>query len=210
MRLILPLIAGLIIIACSDAERDAAADADGNSSLNAETAAAPPAGEGPATIDCQRASGQAEQAVCADRELTAIDRSLGELGGTAVDDAWSAERNACGRADDLRQCLLDLYAARIHDLAAARPKDDGTIVGPVAFRCGNEQLTATFINSDPGAVHLRLDDAAVTLPRVPSASGVRYDGRTDGAAWSFWNKGREAMLIRAGSEASCAESGEAG
>src|SRR6188768_560075 len=67
MRLLFPLVASLAIVACSDAERDAAADADGNGSMNAATAAAADTG-GPSTIDCARASGQAEQAVCADKE----------------------------------------------------------------------------------------------------------------------------------------------
>ena len=204
------LIACLTITACSDAERDAAADADGNGSMTANTAAvADP--DGPATIDCKRASGQAEQAICADKELAGIDRALASLSGEAAPDAgWVGERKACSLADDMRQCLLDAYGARIYDLTAAKPADGAVVVGPVAFRCGTEGLSATFINSNPGAVHLRAGKETVTLPRVPAASGVRYEGRPDGQPWSYWNKGREATLARAGAETVCVEQARAG
>ncbi len=165
MRLLFPLVASLAIVACSDAERDAAADADGNGSMNAATAAAADTG-GPSTIDCARASGQAEQAVCADKELIAIDRALGEMPGYAANAAWTAQRGECSRSDDLRQCLLDLYVSRIADLSSSGMKEGGIVVGPVSLRCGTEDATAIFVNTDPGAVHLRLDDKRVTLPHV--------------------------------------------
>ena len=205
MRRRFMLIACLTIAACSDAERDAAADADGNGSMTANMAAvADP--DAPATIDCKRASGQAEQAICADKELAGIDRALASLAGTgSPDPEWVGERKACSLADDMRQCLLEAYGARIHDLASAKPVDGGMVVGPVAFGCGADELSATFINSDPGAVHLRTGTVAVTLPRVTAASGVKYEGRPEGQPWSFWNKGREATLVRAGAETACAE-----
>ena len=207
MRLLFPILASLAIAGCSDPEAEHAADADGNGSMNATTAA--PAGTGgPKTIDCDRARGQAEQAVCADKELTAIDRGMGEMPGYAADAAWDAKRAECSRSDDLRHCLLEAYGARIHDLASAKPADGGMVVGPVAFRCGADDVAATFINSDPGAVHLRAGTETVTLPRVAAASGVKYEGRPDGQPWSFWNKGREATLARGGSdEISCKELG---
>jgi len=206
MRLLFPLVASLAIVACSDAERDAAADADGNGSMNAATAAAADTG-GPSTIDCARASGQAEQAVCADKELIAIDRALGEMPGYAANAAWTAQRGECSRSDDLRQCLLDLYVSRIADLSSSGMKEGGIVVGPVSLRCGAEDATAIFVNTDPGAVHLRLDDKRVTLPHVATASGAKYEGRPDGQAWSFWSKGNESLLVRAGAETQCQELG---
>ena len=205
MRLLLSLIAFLAIAACSDAERDAAADADGNGSISAETAGG--AADRPATIDCARASGQAEQAVCADKELIAIDRAMGAMTGYAADAAWTAKRGECSRSDDLRQCLLDLYGSRIAALAAGRTKEGGILVGPVSLRCGTEDVKALFVNSDPGAVHLELGERQVTLPHVAAASGAKYEGSPDGELWSFWSKGNESVLIRAGAETKCQEHG---
>jgi len=206
MRLLFPLSACLAIVACSDTERDAAADADGNGSMSAETAggAAP---DGPETIDCARASGQAEQAICADKELVAIDRAMGEMPGYAADAAWTAKRGECSRSDDLRQCLLDLYVSRIAELASSGMKEGGIVVGPVSLHCGTEEVTALFVNSDPGAVHLRLANRQVTLAHVPAASGGKYEGRPDGEPWSFWSKGEESLLVRSGSETTCQDLG---
>lgn len=209
MRLLFPLVACLAIAACSDTERDAAADADGNGSMSAETAGGA-ASDGPETIDCARASGQAEQAVCADKELVSIDRALGEMPGYTADVMWIAKRGECSRSDDLRQCLLDLYVSRIAELASSGTKEGGIVVGPVSLRCGTEEATALFVNSDPGAVHLRLADRQVTLPHVPAASGVKYEGRLDGEPWSFWNRGNEFLLVRAGADTQCQEVGRPG
>lgn len=206
MRLLFSLVAYMALVACSDAERDAAADADGNGSMSAKTAA-PTQADGPATIDCVRASGQAEQAVCADKELIAIDRSMSGMPGYAADPAWVATRSECSRSDDLRLCLLDAYVSRIADLAARGTSEGGIVVGPVSLRCGTEEATAIFVNSDPGAVQLRLGERRVTLPHVPAASGAKYEGRPDGEPWSFWSKGNESLLVRAGAETQCQELG---
>lgn len=206
MRLLFSLVACITFVACSDAKRDAAADADGNGSMTAATAGGEEV-DGPSTLDCARASGQAEQAVCADKELVTIDRAMTEMPGYLADRAWVATRSECSRSDDLRQCLVDVYASRIADLAAEGTKEGGIVVGPVSLRCGAEDATALFVNSDPGAVHLRLADRRVTLPHVPAASGAKYEGRLDGEAWSFWTKGEEALLVRAGAETRCEELG---
>jgi membrane-bound inhibitor of C-type lysozyme len=206
MRLLFPLVACMALVACSDAERDAAADADGNGSMSAETAGGAES-EAPAAIECARASGQAEQAVCADKELIVIDRAMAEMPGYSVDAAWVAKRGECSRSDDLRHCLLDLYVSRIADLADSGMKEGGIIVGPVNLRCGSEEATALFVNSDPGAVHLQLGERRLTLPHVPAASGAKYEGRQEGEPWSFWSKGKESLLVRAGIETQCQELG---
>ena len=159
---------------------------------------------GPATIDCKRASGQAEQAVCADKELAALDRLAGP-----GDDALRAARSECGRADELRWCLVETYATRIAERAKMGSADSSTVIGPVSFRCGGDEIEATFINSEPGYVVLGGEQAAV-LPRIAAASGVKYEASVDGKARSFWNKGRDATLSRGGVETSCVEQPAAG
>jgi len=199
MRLLLPLGLCLAISACSEAERDAAADADGNGSMTAATAGATD-DVGPSTIDCARARGQAEQAVCADKELTAIDRGLSEMPGYAVDAAWVAKRGECSHSDDLRHCLLDLYASRVADLAASGMKEGGIVWGPVDLRCGPDEAVAYFLRSDPGVMHLKIGDQRVTLPHAAPGSNTEYKGMIDGRPWSFWSKNRQVTLVRAGGE----------
>lgn len=207
MRLLPAIAACLALAACSDREAgpsgDAAANGLANSNVVAEAAAS-----GPFSIDCSRASGQAEQAICADRELAVMDRALSAMPSGVVDAQWIAARSECSRADDLRQCLLDLYATRIADAAGGEPKNGGIVVGPVSLRCGEEDVSALFINSEPGVVHLTLPQQRVTLPRASAASGAKYEGRVDGQPWSYWSKDREAILVRAGgTEVACEEIG---
>lgn len=154
---------------------------------------------GPVTIDCARAAGQAEQAVCADPELAALDRLAGPADGTLKSD-----RDNCIRADELRPCLIETYALRIARQARSGAVDKSVVVGPVTFRCGRDDVAATFINSTPGYVILSNGRQAV-LQRSAAASGVRYEGRVDGENWSFWNKGREATLVRGTGQDDCAE-----
>ena len=185
------------VIACSGGE-------DSNRTERAEPRAdaAPQSAspDAPATIDCARASGQAEQAVCADKKLAALDRLA-----APADERLATARNECGRADDLRACLVETYALRIADRAAAGSADDTVVSGPARFRCGDMEVAATFINSDPGYVVLAGGERPAVLPRGEAASGARYEGRIDGQGWSFWNKGREAKLVRANDELSCVE-----
>lgn len=166
------------------------------------TAARP---DDPATIDCARASGQAEQAVCADKELAALDRLAGP-----GDDMLKEARNACVRADELRPCLVEAYAMRIAERAKAGAADSAMVTGPVAFACGRETIEATFINSEPGYVVLAGGESPAVLARVAAASGVAFEGRVDGEPWSLWNKGREATLVRSGREANCTDVASAG
>jgi uncharacterized protein len=166
------------------------------------------------SFDCTRAQGQAQQLICSDAELAAIDREVDRLQRLSASDAAAAEptdpwvkaRDECWKSDDLRHCVVDSYARRIHQLrtasAAARAAaGDARSAGPAAFNCGQEPLAATFVNTDPGLVHLAWSGHALTLAHAPSASGARYAGRVDGEPWEFWTKGNEATLIRPGGEA---------
>ena len=162
-----------------------------------------------ASFDCDAARGQAQEMICADANLAAMDREAARLGaGDAAGQAvWAKERDACGKADELRQCVMANAALRIHHLKSVAPTDAaGITVGPVRFACKGmgKPLAATFINSDPGAVAIEINGQTVALDHAEAASGARYVGRWNGEEWSFWEHGGEATLVMPGKpEMSC-------
>jgi uncharacterized protein len=174
------------------------------------------------SFDCARADGQAQELVCTDASLAAMDREVDRLfrltiADTALDDArrnewvatqrgWIKGRDDCWKADELRQCVMTAYAERIHRLRqgsqparAAVPQALST--GPFAYTCKglDAAVGATFVNADPGAVFLEWGlNVAVALDQVTAASGAKYEGRVNGATWTFWTKGNEAILTMPG------------
>lgn len=185
----------LAFAACSETE-SRTPNAAGEGAAGKPGASAPTSSSG---IDCGRAAGQAEQAVCADQELLALDR----LSGPA-DAPLRSARQACGRDDDLKSCLVRVYAERI----AERSRDgqpEQAVTGPIAYVCGAERLTATFIDSGKGYLVLDADARVAVLGGSPAASGARYEGSLDDEPWSFRTKGRDATLVRGGTESRCSE-----
>ena len=152
-----------------------------------------------ASFDCGHASGQAQELICADANLAAMDREAARLGASdpAGQAAWAADRDACGKADELRLCVMANAALRIHHLRISAPDEAaGISVGPVNFRCEgmDAPLAVTFINSDPGAAVVESNGQAVALDRAEAASGARYVGRWNGEEYGFWEHGGEATL----------------
>lgn len=147
------------------------------------------------SFDCARAQGQAQQLICSNADLAAIDREAERLfrlasGDPEVDPsirgqmadsrrAWTVRRDDCWKSDELEQCVRDSYARRIADLRsvseAARGSQGGISIGPVAFTCEgwDGRLVATFVNGEPGLAFL-------DWLGVPSGSGPTFgrDGLT--------------------------------
>lgn len=196
MRLILIASAATLMLAGCDRQ------APGNQAAvtpKTPVAATPSNRKIAASFDCDQARGQAQELICADANLAAMDREAARLGAgdAAGQAAWASERDACGKADELRLCVMANAALRIHRLRSASPDEAaGISVGPVAFRCAGTAAPfgVTFINSDPGAVVVESNGQAVALDHVMAASGARYEGRWNGEEWSFWEHGREATL----------------
>lgn len=203
------LCTALALAACGRA--DPAADGDEPAADAPATAEPGTTARGP-SFDCARASGQAQQLICSDAELAVIDREADRLARLVESDPaaaqsqaeWAKARDDCWKSDELRQCVVDSYAARIHALrrAGATTGGAGVSAGPAVFDCGRlaAAVEATFVNTDPGLVHLVWPGTALTLHGAPAASGTRYAGRVDGKAWEFWTKGDEATLVRPGGE----------
>lgn len=160
-----------------------------------------------ASFDCNRANGQAQELVCADANLAAMDREVARLAGLAVEPAaladWAQQRDDCWKSDELRPCVMAAAMLQIHRLrqgSETARESDGLSVGPVAFSCKGiaGPVLATFVNSDPGAVALEWGAEAIAIDHVTAASGARYDGRWNGQQFGFWTKGREATFTVAG------------
>lgn len=183
-------------------------------------AALPVANESPAaparkivaSFDCDRARGQAQELICADANLAAMDREAARLGAsdTAGQAAWASDRDACGKADELRLCVMANAVLRIHRLRSAVPGGpSGISAGPVGYHCKglDAPLSVTFVNSDPGAVAVESNGQTVALDHVEAASGARYVGRWNGEEWGFWEHGGEATLTVPGKpEMTCTKS----
>ena len=156
-----------------------------------------------ASFDCDRARGQAQELICGDAGLAAMDREVARLSGLAAEPAsqaeWVQQRDSCDKADELRQCVMASAMLKIHHLrqgSEAARGGEGPSIGPVAFTCRSlaGSVEATFFNSDPGAVALEWGGQAIVIDQAMSASGARYEGRWNGQPYTFWNKGKEATF----------------
>ena len=156
-----------------------------------------------ASFDCGRANGQAQEMVCGDANLAAMDREVARLAGLAAEPAshadWAQQRDGCWKADELRQCVMGAAMLKIHQLRKGSEMargEGGLSVGPVAYKCRGiaGPVLATFVNSDPGAAAIEWGGEAIAIDQAITASGARYDGRWDGQSYAFWTKGEEATL----------------
>jgi membrane-bound inhibitor of C-type lysozyme len=84
----------------------------------------------------------------------------------------------------------------LRQAAPSREPGDGISIGPIAYRCKgiDGPVSATFINSDPGAAAIEWGGEGRALDHVVSADGGKYEGRWEGQFLTFWTKGREATL----------------
>ena len=116
---------------------------------------------------------------------------------------WIKGRNACWKAEDMRQCVETEYRYRIAGLQIAY----GALVvpKPVNYACGDFDLAAVFYReTDPPAVVLtpiggHEGPDQVVAYQVPAASGARYEGPNG----LFWEHHGEAMLTWFGNELRC-------
>ena len=200
MRQIFAFAAALAMLAGCDRQpsEDEAADAEPNQVTPNATPRAIQA-----SFDCGRAKGQAQELVCGDANLAAMDREVARLAGLAAEPAtqadWAQQRDECWRSDELRQCVMAAAMLKIHQLrkgSEAARGDGGQSLGPVAYSCRGIEgpVLATFVNSDPGAAAIEWDGEAIAIDHATTASGARYDGRWNGQSYAFWTKGEEATL----------------
>jgi uncharacterized protein len=176
------------------------------------------------SFSCAKPAGAAEEAICKDETLAALDRETARLYGlarataglssqrrnelVAMQRGWIKGRNDCWKADDKASCIRDAYVIRIAELrsgyAAARGKG-GVSIGPVAVKCPDAgAMTATFVNVDPPMAALAGGGQSLVLTIARSGSGAGYTATTAAGEATFWQKGPEALVqLPGGKEQSC-------
>lgn len=196
------MIAAMALAGCEQSTPTGKVAAD-----DAKPAAQKPGRAITASFDCDRARGQAQELVCGDAGLAAMDREVARLTSLAMEPAaqaeWVQQRDTCDKADELRQCVMAAAMLKIHRLrqgSEAARTGEGVSVGPVPYSCRGltGPLLATFANSEPGAVALEWAGQAIAVDEVIAASGAKYEGRWNGEPYAFWSKGKEATLTLPG------------
>lgn len=161
------------------------------------------------SFDCAKAQGAAEQLICEDAGLAALDNELAALYPKAIANfspeqaktekamqrGWIKGRNECWKDADPGKCIESSYQTRITELQI---KGGQLMVpSPVLYQCGKElTLTAYFYNDGklPAATINLGPDQQVLAYGVPTGSGARYEGQN----LSLSTKGKEALLERYG------------
>ena len=194
-RFVLLGVGALALAACSKpapsdtaTPAEPAAPATSAAAASAPTAPAAPTLQ-PPSFDCAKAQSEAEQQVCGDARLAALDRQLAalyirvqtspdELDIAAEQRGWIKGRDACSRAVDPHRCLVESYQTRLVELTL----NAGGIQVPakVEYRCddNSKPVTAVFYNDiDPTAAVISWgNDQAIVFP-VPVTREENNGGR---------------------------------
>ena len=160
--------------------------------------------EGP-SFDCAKSASSAEELVCADAGLAALDRAVAATYAAAVDTVralgagapeaeatlralqrgWIKGRDDCWKeGDGLRACVEAAYLRREAELVATHMLRDPAAV--TAWTCAgnpaNEVVTFFFDTTQPSVRFERGDSVDVGI-LTPTASGARYDGSFGRFIW---------------------------
>ncbi|MEM8702962.1 MAG: MliC family protein [Pseudomonadota bacterium] len=162
-------------------------------------------------FDCAKAESSAEELICSNEDLAALDRTLADVYGKAVaaigtfadkDTAlkefkayqrgWIKGRDDCWKADDELACIKADYEYRIAEITAKY----GLIEGqkPVFYMCNDnpaDEIVATYFPTTPPSARLERGDSTEIVVEGPTGSGARYLGNF---GIVFWIKGDEAMV----------------
>jgi uncharacterized protein len=170
-------------------------------------------GNAPAAATTQRPSfacdkvrpGSIEAMVCADKELSALDRKLSAVYAAASKKAtnehpprlkaeqrgWIKGRNDCWKSEDKRECARTEYVRRIAELQARYRLVPGK--GPIYYACdGNpaNEVVATFFETEPPTLVAERGDSVSLMYLQPSGSGAKYQGRNE----ALWEHQGEAVI----------------
>jgi len=208
-RLAVLLILALTMTAAGCGDRGSAGDAPDAAGGTGEARA--PAVVAP-SFDCQAASGEIEELICATPELAALDLRLDsvwqQVEARLADGSWPESeqavmraeqrgwiggRNECWKADDPRACAIDEYARRTVTLMARFGFVEGR--GPTFWSCEGEpanEFVLTFFPTDPQSVRVERGDQQDVMIQTRTASGARYLG-TFGK--EVWVQGEEGTFV---------------
>lgn len=184
--------------------------------------AAPVWAGGEPSFDCAKAASVAEEAICADPALAALDQRLAERFAAAMEVAgpdaaalrteqrgWIKGRDDCWKADDIGDCIEEAYLVREGQLVALWLLDEPMSVQ--AWSCaGNpaNEVTAYYFDLERPAMRLEYGDTIDAGTLMRSASGARYAasfGR------EFWEHGGKATFTWVeGSPMTCVPASQGG
>ena len=181
------------------------------------------------SFDCSKAERDTEVMVCADEDLSRLDRLVAERfaaalatargldsGAQAAEDdlratqrGWIKGRDDCWKAADMRDCIEFAYQSREAELVAA-----WLLAEPLStafWACdGNpaNEVVTMFFETELPSVRFERGDSIDVGYASPTASGARYDGSF---GRYIWIKGEEATYRDPdpdGSEYTCTLTGE--
>ena len=159
------------------------------------------------SFDCQAVSeGSTESLICADQNLSALDRKLAEVYSSAIARAhnehppvlraeqrgWLKGRDDCWKAEDETVCVAQAYTARIAELQARYALVESA--GPVFYSCdGNpaKEVVATFFRTEPATLIAEFGDQVSLMFQQEDADGTWYRGRNE----SLRQDGAEAKIV---------------
>ena len=174
--------------------------------LVCSSASAGPAPAGP-SFDCSKVRPDSIAAlVCADAQLSALDRKLTAVYAAAAKQAayehppmlraeqrgWVKGRDDCGKSEDKAACVRESYTLRIAGLQARYRLVPAT--GPLRYACNgkpSDEIVATFFQTDPPTLVAERGDQSSLMVLQPAASGAKYQGPNE----SFWEHHGEARVV---------------
>ena len=158
------------------------------------------------SYDCDKVEANSiEEMICADNELSALDRKLSVIYSAAKKKAanehppvlkaeqrgWIKGRNECWKSSNKRACVHDEYQRRIAELQAKYRLVYGN--GPFRFICDDNpanEVIVTFFQTDPPTLIAERGDSVSLMYLQPSGSGTKYQGRNE----TFWEHQGEASI----------------
>lgn len=167
------------------------------------------------SFDCNQASGEIEELICADADLAKLDRELAEAWKKALANwpqeevavqrafqrGWIKGRNDCWKAEDKRGCVEESYWTRIVEIQIQSGQLEVPAV--VGFDCPDAEhkpFTVVFYQqTEPPSAVITYGDDQVIAFRAPSGSGTRYVATNV----EFWEHQGEATVDWFGTQFVC-------
>jgi uncharacterized protein len=159
------------------------------------------------SFDCAAVeAGSIAAMICADEELSALDRQLSVVFSQASKRAkteqppllqteqrgWIKGRDDCWKDADKRECVDEAYTRRIAELQARYRLVASN--GPVRFVCDGDpanEVVVTFYETDPPTLIAERGDSVSVMYLRRSASGSKYQGGNE----SFWEHQGQATIV---------------
>ena len=175
------------------------------------------------SFDCAKSQNAIEKLICGNSGLAALDvettrlfdlAKAGDGGGELLlsQREWLGRRNDCASSTDKQRCVAESYVQRISQLRERYPvtrkrDSEGISLGPFNAICRDfsEQVTVTFVNSNPAYAFVGWSLNSVVLKQAMSGSGALYEAQYPKGQSRLWNKGNNAQIaLPGGKDMSCA------